>query len=294
MGLHEPSRFLTLIESEQWAAVLSQLGRGSGQQLLAMLMREVPGPEVATLLRQVQADASQAVTPRVVTPYGGIFLLVPAIVDMGLHNFLQRCPYPEPPDMSKVGLLLFVIALQCLGRQNLEQAQCDGGLALFAGLPTAPTLAQLTHYAETLTPDMHEACSEMLQAYQVEVSRHPGMIRSSQGWSAGGAEHVEQLLLSSEQESLPLDRDWDGILARVSAAVLSGFASRLGAFAASSPGFLRRNFLDSRAEVALSADRITVRFLTCPLQMVLRMAGFDHTTWTVPWLEDRELAFLFD
>jgi hypothetical protein len=37
-----------------------------------------------------------------------------------------------------------------------------------------------------------------------------------------------------------------------------------------------------------------VRFLTCPLQTVLRMAGFDHNTWEVPWLENRKLEFHFD
>ena len=83
-------------------------------------------------------------------------------------------------------------------------------------------------------------------------------------------------------------------LAPLSSYVLSRFAARLGAFAESSPDYLRRNFLECRAEVELFAGRVSVRFLTCPLQMVLRMAGYDQASPAVPWLKNRKLEFHFD
>ncbi len=44
----------------------------------------------------------------------------------------------------------------------------------------------------------------------------------------------------------------------------------------------------------LSHSHIEVNFLTCPLQMVLKMAGFEHFRWQIPWLRNRQLIFNFD
>jgi hypothetical protein len=99
--------------------------------------------------------------------------------------------------------------------------------------------------------------------------------------------------LRSEAELFLPDHEWDLALSVVSSAVLRQFASKLGAFAESTPGYLCRNFLESHSEIEVFTNHISVRFLTCPLQMVLRMVGFDHTTWQMPWLEDRKLEFHF-
>lgn len=71
--------------------------------------------------------------------------------------------------------------------------------------------------------------------------------------------------------------------------LLHHFATRLGAFADSSPEYLRKNFLHCRGIVSISAARISVRFLTCPLRVVLRMAGFDAAPVPMPWNEGRML-----
>jgi hypothetical protein len=78
-----------------------------------------------------------------------------------------------------------------------------------------------------------------------------------------------------------------------SAIALQGFATRLGAMAGS-PSYLSRNFLESEAEIWVSKGTIAINFLTCPLQMVLKMAGFEHFRWQIPWLGDRQLIFNFD
>lgn len=285
--------FLSMVESEEWTGALNLLGRGDEQQFLGMLVREIGGPEIVLLLRDLQAGSPHTATRRISTQYGGIFLLAPTIAELGLQDFLQLCPYPEPQGVSKSGLLLFLIALQCLGRRNAEQAQRDEGLALFAGLSAPPTLHQLNEYAEGLVPDMHQAFSDMFQTYQIEIVNRPGVLKprsipseviDNSGW----------LWLSSGAEPFLPNREWDLALSMASLTALRWFASKLGAFSESSPEYLCRNFLESQADVEVFADRIAVHFLTCPLQMVLRMIGFDHTTWTVPWLEDRKLEFRFD
>jgi hypothetical protein len=71
--------------------------------------------------------------------------------------------------------------------------------------------------------------------------------------------------------------------------VLQHFAARLGAFADSSPAYLRKNFFHCSGMVSISAARISVRFLTCPLRVVLRMMGVDGTPVPMPWNEGRVL-----
>jgi hypothetical protein len=294
MELTDSRTFLRRVASENWTAALGQLGRGSGQQLLATFIRAITGPEVVALLQDLQAETPQAILSRVSTPYGGLFLLVPTIVEMEFYNFLQACPYPEPQDMPKAGLLLFVIALQCLGRQHVQQAQHDGGLALFAGLPAPPALSQLERYTKMLTPGTHQTFIRTFQAHQTEITNRPGFFRLPQSMSSEVTDTSGWLSLCAGTEPFLSDREWDDALGMVSFTLLRRFASKLGAFAESSPAYLCRNFLESHAEIEVFADHITVHLRTCPLQVVLRMAGFDHNTWTVPWLENRKLEFHFD
>lgn len=242
--------------------------------------------------QQIQAPAS--VTRRVFTGYGGIFLLAPAALEMELHDFLERSPYPGPSGMSKVELSLFLIALQCLGRKNLEQAQRDAGLALFAGLPTSPTASQIKEYTDALTPDMHETFKEDWQTHQKEIASRPGVFLLPKSTLSTIKDYSGEFSLSSHAPTFLSNREWDVALSGISSAILRQFALKLGAFADSSPDYLHQNFLESRAEIEILPDHIAVRFLTCPLQMVLRMAGFDHGSWTVPWLENRKLEFRFD
>src|SRR5438876_1264332 len=107
--------FLAMVESEEWAGALTRLEQEREQRFfLASLIREISGPEVGALLRDLQVGSPEVATCRVSTQYGGVFLLVPALIEMGLYDFLSRCPYPEPEGISKSGLLLFMIGLQCL------------------------------------------------------------------------------------------------------------------------------------------------------------------------------------
>jgi hypothetical protein len=294
MARDDVAQFLQQLAADRWMGVLSQLDRSPAKQLLTTLMREVSGAEVVELLQNLQVDAPQTTSHLGVTPYGGIFLLVGAIADLELQDFLERCPYPEPKGMSKAGLLLWLVALQCLGRQNAVQAQHDRGLALFAGLSHPPESSYLQEYAAALTPAMHEAFAQMFQAHYNAVSARPGLFIYRRGISSEFADLSDWFSLYSDAEPLLPNPQWDLTLAIVSSVVLQWFVAKLGAFAGSSPPFISQNFLESQAMIEVSSVGVTVRFLTCPLQMVLRMAGFDHNSWEVPWLENRQLTFQFD
>ena len=292
-AMGDRSAFLSHLESDNWTATLNQLGRGSGQQLLMSLMRELTGREVVTLLRDLQVETPQPISQRVVTPYGGVFLLVGAIADLELYDFLQRCPYPEPEGMSKIGILLWAIALQFLGYENATQATRDRGLALFAGLSQVPEFNQLQRYVETFTPAMHAAFIEQFQIHLREQLSRPEQFGLAQLLSSISTVSLDWFSLCPESNPLLPDAQWDAALAGVSATVLQAFAAKLGAFSDSSPSYLCRNFWESQAGIEIFSHQLIVRFLTCPLQMVLRMAGFDQNSWEIPWLENRQLSFRF-
>jgi hypothetical protein len=85
-------------------------------------------------------------------------------------------------------------------------------------------------------------------------------------------------------ESGPLAR-----FAAASAAVLSGFAGTLPGFAASSPDYLRRNFLNCRARVTFAADAIEVELARPPLDLVLGITGMMRERLDLPWLDPRPI-----
>lgn len=293
VAMNDRSAFLSYLESDNWTATLNQLGRGNGQQLLMSLMRELTGGEVLALLRDLQVETPQPISQRVVTPYGGIFLLVGAIADLELDRFLQHSPYPEPEGISKMRILLWAIALQCLGYENAIQAKRDRGLAVFAGLSKVPELTQLQHYVEMFAPAIHTAFIEQFQIHLREQLSRPEQFGLARSLSSTSTVSLDWFCLCPESNPLLPDAEWDAALAEVSSTVLQAFAAKLGAFSDSSPSYLCRNFLESQAAIEVSGSAIVVRFLTCPLQMVLRMAGFESSTWEVPWLENRQLSFQF-
>jgi hypothetical protein len=74
----------------------------------------------------------------------------------------------------------------------------------------------------------------------------------------------------------------------IAAALLADFAGRLGAFADSSAEYLLKNFLRGRGVVRVTKERIHVRFIDCPMRIVLRMTGLDAPI-AMPWNRERLL-----
>jgi hypothetical protein len=113
---------------------------------------------------------------------------------------------------------------------------------------------------------------------------------------ADAGRHVEAIeLLQPEHLGLPIPCRLPLDALRVLAgAVLARFASKLGTLSHSTLPYLRRNILQSTAHLRLSAERVEVCFRSCPLQVVLRMAGCDRGHGPVPWLGGRRLEFRYD
>ncbi len=268
-------QILSLIETEDVGGCRDLLGAGESMTLLQDLIRNCGGPETAALLRET--DQSTEILEQFVTDFGGIFLLAPAIMELKADDDIsENCPYPKPQFGSLRSWLFYLIARQCLGPDASPES--NRVLTALAGLPRAPTKDSVAEYAATLTAVMHRQFAEVIAsvAQPLEHAADP--------W----------FTLGHESKSNDARSDLDRALAPLSCAVLYRFASKLGAFADSSPAYLYLNFLAARARVEITTRRIRVHFLSCPLQMVLRMAGFDNHDWRVSWLENKTLAFTFD
>jgi hypothetical protein len=292
------AEFLQQLTTEDWPALLRQ--RRYSPSWFTTLVREVSGATVAELLRALGTDTqspsqrSTTTAPRCLfTPFGGVFLLLPSLLDLELPEFLADCAYPEPQTDSKLGLLLWVMALQWLGPAQVEVAAHDVALALLAGVAQPWERSHLMTYLAQIPADSHGALQSAFQAHAAAVLQKPFLIPlRRQGLELPSA-HLDSLRLSVGTDPWLADEAFDIALGPLSGLVLAWFATRLGAFAGSSPDYLRRTVLQSEAEVEIFTDRVEVHFLTCPLQMVLRMAGYDHQTWTIPWWNERSLAFSF-
>ena len=290
MAMEGRADFLTQLASENWTQVFRQLGHHQGQSVITALRREVSGTAIAALLQDLQVENPPLITQRILTPYGGIFLLVGAIVDLQLYDFLQTV-FPDPWRIPDANWLLWLIALQCLGRQNAPQAKTDRALAFFAGLSSIPTLSDCQDYAAVLTSARQVDCDRKFQDYLQTLRARSSLFNYHRVLAADLL--PAPTWLSAGEPLLP-DPLWDTTLAMISATIVRGFALKLGTLGDSSPSYLCRNFLESQAEIEVSSAQIHVRFLTCPLQMVLRMAGFDDLTWEIPWLDNRQLTFEFN
>jgi hypothetical protein len=301
-GEQASRRLLLMLKSEDGDGAARQPGGGEERELLSRLIQQLGGQEVASLLDELNVESTRDITRSVSTRYGGVFLLAPSFAESALHELFEKSPYPKPSFASKAALFAYLSGLQCLGSSNAREARRDGGLALLAWLSAAPADAELKQYCEGLTTLMHEDFSREFQSWRRESLNRRAFIAGQEsrpsederGAEGEGKDKDAWFSLFAQDEAVLPDPELDRALIPLSRAVLGSFAAKLGAFADSSPQYLSRNFLECHAEVLVSVDYVTVHFLTCPLQMVLRMAGFDQRTWALPWLENRQLEFRFD
>jgi hypothetical protein len=98
--------------------------------------------------------------------------------------------------------------------------------------------------------------------------------------------------LVAELRSAALPPDLDRVASAFAAAALERFARRLIGMKDSSLLHLRRNFLDGDGRVLVNGKHINVELPLTPLRMLLRMAGFHHQTYSVPWLPGQEIELL--
>jgi hypothetical protein len=94
--------------------------------------------------------------PRTVrTKFGGLFLFLPMLAEIGFDRVIRRCNLPGTQMVPASHALRSLLALKLFGTQrhlHVMSAVLDEGLALFAGLNVIPKRSFLTEYSCRIEP----------------------------------------------------------------------------------------------------------------------------------------------
>jgi hypothetical protein len=88
--------------------------------------------------------------------------------------------------------------------------------------------------------------------------------------------------------------EMDAFTSAIVHAALTLFTRRLIGFERSSIPYIQRNFLLGHGSAAIDDGEVVAQIPACPLAMILRLAGMDHTTVEVPWLQPTRLRLISD
>jgi hypothetical protein len=86
----------------------------------------------------------------------------------------------------------------------------------------------------------------------------------------------------------------DDLAGRVAVAVLRAWSRWLSNFEDSSVPYLLANFVRRPGRLRWTADRLVVELAPRPLDVVVRLAGYDQDLESVPWLGDRRVVYRMD
>lgn len=89
------------------------------------------------------------------TKFGGLFLFLPALVDLSFDRVIGKCGLPGTEKIPAAHAMRSLLALKLFGTQrhtDVMSAVLDEGLALFAGLNVIPKRSFLTEYSCRINP----------------------------------------------------------------------------------------------------------------------------------------------
>jgi hypothetical protein len=117
--------------------------------------------------------------PRAVsTKFGGLFLFLPALVEMSFDRVIGKCDLPGTKMIPAAHALRSLLALKLFSNRrhvHVMSAVLDEGLALFAGLNVIPKRAFLTEYSCRIPP----ACYPKLMRHWFDAMAGLGLQHGS-------------------------------------------------------------------------------------------------------------------
>lgn len=87
---------------------------------------------------------------RASTSFGGIFLFIPLIIELGLDKMFKKSHFYGSKQIPTINYMLSYLALKLLGKERLchiDDFSFDYGLGIFAGLNVLPKSSAITQYS---------------------------------------------------------------------------------------------------------------------------------------------------
>jgi hypothetical protein len=211
------------------------------------------------MLAQVAPEATPPVPEQLYTPFGGLFLLLPTVIEL-----------PVPQGFGDDGLFRLWVLSKCFGTEraypvfsdpvvrSVLRVDPDLGLDTFLGWQKSrprSAFAQLRNIAGDCCRDNYTVERESDAAYLL-------------------APHAMCASIAKDRR-----------IAAYSRLVLRNFAWRLPGFANSSFRHLFTNFLDVQAAIDVSETVWRVRMGNSALALVLNLSGVSRCTFELPWLD---------
>ena len=137
------------------AAIATVLQREGFAKLPRRADEERPQGTKPTAADRADARALDLEPRTIRTTFGGLFLFVPAMVQMGFDRLIERCDLPGTKTVPAAHALRSLLALKLFGTErhtHVMSAVLDEGLALFAGLNVIPKRSYLSEYSARIAP----------------------------------------------------------------------------------------------------------------------------------------------
>lgn len=157
------------------AAILSQEGF---TKLPRRDAAERPAGTMPTAADRADVRALSLEPRSIRTKFGGLFLFLPAMVELGFDRVIGRCELPGTQMVPAQHAFRSLLALKLFGSQrhlHVMSAVLDQGLALFAGLNVIPKRSFLTEYSCRLDP----ACFPKIMRHWFDAMTRLGLEHGS-------------------------------------------------------------------------------------------------------------------
>jgi transposase len=157
--------------------------------------------------------------PEVSTDYGGLFLFIPLISQLGLDRMFKESGFYGSPQIPKISYLLSYLVLKLLGKERISHINdlCfDFGIGLFAGLNVLPKAAAITQYSYR---HPHSLCVTLLRNWVRTLF--------DQGYLKGEHINLDFHSIPHYGEESTLENHWVPTRGKAMKSVLSFFAQDL-------------------------------------------------------------------
>jgi hypothetical protein len=179
LSIYDISRSLKNEDVLRTPAAVAKLLKEEG---FAKLPRRADEERPETI-KPVQADRADvralSLEPRMVaTKFGGLFLFLPALVEMEFNRVIRRCGLPGTKMVPAAQAMRSLLALKLQSNRrhtHVMSAVLDEGLALFAGLNVIPKRSFLTEYSCRIEP----ACYPKLMRHWFDAMAALGLEHGS-------------------------------------------------------------------------------------------------------------------